>query len=142
MSDIFSKSRRSEIMANISSANTKPEIMIRKYLFKKGFRYKINYNKLPGNPDIVLPKHNTIIFIHGCFWHSHPNCKKAHLPKSNVDFWDKKISSNRNRDKHNIELLKEMKWNIIVIWECEIKKRNIELLMSQVINCIVNQTSR
>lgn len=142
MSDIFSKSKRSEIMANIPAANTKPEIMIRKYLFQKGFRYRINYKKFVGKPDIVLPKYKAIIFIHGCFWHSHPNCKDAHLPKSNIDFWKKKISSNIKRDLQNIKLLKEMGWNVIVIWECEIKKRNIDLLMEQVISCILNQTHR
>lgn len=142
MSDIFSKSKRSEIMANIPAANTKPEIMIRKYLFQKGFRYRINYKKLVGKPDIVLPKYKAIIFIHGCFWHSHPNCKDAHLPKSNIDFWKKKISSNIKRDQQNIKLLKEMGWNVIVIWECEIKKRNINLLMEQVISCILSQTHR
>lgn len=142
MSDIFSKSRRSEIMANIPATNTKPEITIRKYLFKKGFRYRINYKKFVGKPDIVLPKHKAIIFIHGCFWHSHPNCKDAHLPKSNIDFWEKKISSNIKRDELNIKLLKEMGWNIIVIWECEIKKKNIDLLMEQVMNCILTHTHR
>ncbi len=142
MSDIFSKRKRSEIMANISAANTKPEVTIRKYLFHKGFRYRINYKNLVGKPDIVLAKYKAIIFINGCFWHSHPNCKEAHLPKSNINFWKKKISSNFNRDQQNIKLLKEMGWNVIVIWECEIKKKSIDLLMEQIINCIQNHTHR
>lgn len=142
MTDIYTKDKRSKIMSNIGSVSTKPEIIIRKSLFSKGFRYRINYKKLPGKPDIVLPKYRTVIFVHGCFWHAHPNCKDSHLPKSNIEFWENKISSNINRDKNNIEQLVDLKWNIIVIWECEIKKKSLESLIEEVANCILTKTSR
>lgn len=142
MTDIYTKDKRSKIMSNIGSISTKPEIIIRKSLFSKGFRYRINYKKLPGKPDIVLPKYRTVIFVHGCFWHAHPNCKDSHLPKSNIEFWENKISSNINRDKNNIEQLVDLKWNIIVIWECEIKKKSLESLIEEVTNCILTKTSR
>ena len=90
MSDIFSQTKRSDIMSKISSKDTKPEILVRKFLFSKGFRYRINVKTLPGKPDIVLPKYKTIIFVNGCFWHGH-NCKKGKLPSSNTDFWRKNI---------------------------------------------------
>ena len=124
--DTFSKSKRSEIMAKVSGRNTKPEIRVRKYLFSKGFRYRKNVNDLPGKPDIVLPKYKTIIFIHGCFWHGHENCEAAKLPATNVEYWTKKISSNIKRDFQNKELLKKSGWNVIIIWECELKKKNEE----------------
>lgn len=142
MTDIYTKDKRSKIMSNIGSVSTKPEIIIRKSLFSKGFRYRINYKKLPGKPDIVLPKYRTVIFVHGCFWHAHPNCKDSHLPKSNIEFWKNKISSNINRDKNIIEQLVDLKWNIIVIWECEIKKKSLESLIEEVANCILTKTSR
>ena len=110
MSDIFSQTKRSDIMSKISSKDTKPEILVRKFLFSKGFRYRINVKTLPGKPDIVLPKYKTIIFVNGCFWHGH-NCKKGKLPSSNTDFWKEKISNNKSRDAKNI-----------IIWQCEISK--------------------
>ena len=100
MSDIFSQTKRSDIMSKISSKDTKPEILVRKFLFSKGFRYRINVKTLPGKPDIVLPKYKTIIFVNGCFWHGH-NCKKGKLPSSNTDFWKEKISNNKSRDAKN-----------------------------------------
>jgi DNA mismatch endonuclease (patch repair protein) len=106
-------------MAKVSGANTKPEILVRKFLFSKGYRYRINVKSLPGKPDIVLPKYKTIIFIHGCFWHGHQNCEAAALPTSNVDYWTKKISSNITRDFQNTEQLQTLGWNVITIWECE-----------------------
>ena len=104
MSDIFSQTKRSDIMSKISSKDTKPEILVRKFLFSKGFRYRINVKTLPGKPDIVLPKYKTIIFVNGCFWHGH-NCKKGKLPSSNTDFWKEKISNNKSRDAKNSDLL-------------------------------------
>lgn len=133
MTDIFSKSKRSEIMSNISAKNTKPEIVLRKALFEKGYRYRINYKKLPGKPDIVLSKYKTTIFVHGCFWHSHSNCKDAHLPKTNVEFWRNKINSNVDRDNKNIQQLTDLGWNVIIVWACEIKKKNMDVLINRVI---------
>ena len=121
MSDIFSSEKRSNIMSKISGKNTKPEILIRKFLFSKGFRYRINVKTLPGKPDIVLPKYKTIIFVNGCFWHGH-NCKKGKLPSSNTDFWKEKISNNKSRDAKNSDLLVKLGWKVIIIWQCEISK--------------------
>lgn len=121
MSDIFSQTKRSDIMSKISSKDTKPEILVRKFLFSKGFRYRINVKTLPGKPDIVLPKYKTIIFVNGCFWHGH-NCKKGKLPSSNTDFWKEKISNNKLRDAKNSDLLVKLGWKVIIIWQCEISK--------------------
>lgn len=121
MSDIFSQTKRSDIMSKISSKDTKPEILVRKFLFSKGFRYRINVKTLPGKPDIVLPKYKTIIFVNGCFWHGH-NCKKGKLPSSNTDFWKEKISNNKSRDAKNSDLLVKPGWKVIIIWQCEISK--------------------
>jgi len=130
--DVFSQSKRSDIMSKVSGKDTKPEILIRKFLFSKGFRYRKNVKELPGKPDIVLPKYKTIIFIHGCFWHGHENCEAAKLPVSNVAYWTKKVSSNVTRDIHNKEILRELGWNVIVLWECELKTvalQNVRLNM-------------
>jgi DNA mismatch endonuclease (patch repair protein) len=131
--DIFSKSKRSEIMSKVSGKDTKPEILVRKYLFSKGFRYRKNVNGLTGKPDIVLPKYKTIIFIHGCFWHGHSNCEASRLPASNIEYWTKKISSNIERDLQNKKILKKSRWNIIVIWECELKKEKIEKRLASIV---------
>jgi DNA mismatch endonuclease (patch repair protein) len=124
MSDIYSKSKRSDIMSKISGKETKPEILVRRYLFAEGFRFRKNVRDLLGKPDIVLPKYKTIIFIHGCFWHGH-TCKRGTLPQTNYEFWQEKINRNIERDSHNITELKEKGWNVIVIWQCELK--NVEL---------------
>lgn len=116
--DIFSKSKRSEIMSKISSKNTKPEILIRRFLFSKGFRYRKNVKELPGKPDIVLKKYKTVIFFHGCFWHGH-TCKLGKLPETRKEFWQAKIESNKERDTIVEAKLKEGGWNIISIWQCE-----------------------
>ena len=123
MSDIFSFQKRSDIMSKIGGKNTKPEILVRKFLFSKGFRYRINVKTLPGKPDIVLPKYKTIIFVNGCFWHGH-NCKKGKLPSSNTDFWKEKISNNKSRDDKNSDLLIKLGWKVIIIWQCEISNVN------------------
>ncbi len=123
MSDIFSLQKRSDIMSKIGGKNTKPEILVRKFLFSKGFRYRINVKTLPGKPDIVLPKYKTVIFINGCFWHGH-NCKKGKLPSSNIDFWREKISNNKSRDDKNSDLLIKLGWQVIIIWQCEISNVN------------------
>lgn len=136
MTDIFTKAKRSKIMSSISSKNTKPEVILRKALFGKGYRYRINYAKLPGKPDIVLPQYKTVIFVNGCFWHAHIQCKDAHLPKTNIEFWKNKINLNVERDNKNIKQLKELGWNIIIVWECEIKKKNMPFLLDKITNCL------
>jgi len=123
--DIFSKSKRSDIMSKISGKETKPEILVRKYLFSKGFRYRKNAKDLPGKPDIVLPKYKTIIFIHGCFWHGHEGCKKSALPTTNIEFWKGKIAKNIERDKLNISNLHNKGWKVIIVWQCELKNAAI-----------------
>lgn len=109
-------------MAKIASSNTKPEVLIRKYLFSEGFRYRINVKKLPGKPDIVLARYHTVIFIHGCFWHGH-TCKYGKLPDTNYEFWSQKIEKNKERDNYSIVQLKNEGWKVIVIWQCEIRNK-------------------
>ena len=123
MSDIFSSQKRSNIMSKIGGKNTNPEILVRKFLFSQGFRYRINVKTLPGKPDIVLPKYKIVIFVNGCFWHGH-NCKKGKLPSSNIDFWKEKISNNKSRDNKNTDLLVKLGWKVIIIWQCEISNVN------------------
>lgn len=115
---------RSENMARVKSKNTKPEIFLRKLLWHKGFRYRVNYKSLPGRPDIYLPKHKhkTAIFVNGCFWHMHENCRYSSIPKNNHDFWKNKLEGNVERDKQNYSKLERMGIKVIVVWGCEIKQ--------------------
>ena len=108
-------------MSHIRSSSTIPELTVRKYLFSQGFRYRINDHRYPGHPDIVLPKYHTIIFVNGCFWHQHPGCKYAVVPKSNSDYWIPKLQRNVERDKENYSQLMKMGWNVEIVWECELK---------------------
>lgn len=123
MSDIYSKQKRSKIMSKISGTETKPEVLVRKFLFVKGLRYRKNVSKLPGKPDIVLPKFRTVVFVNGCFWHSHKNCKAANLPQTRHEFWRDKIAANVERDKRNIEKLEQEGWEVIVVWQCDLKSK-------------------
>ena len=107
-------------MSKISGKETKPEIMVRKYLFSKGFRYRKNDKRYPGKPDIVLPKYKTVIFINGCFWHGHKNCSKSKLPDTNYEFWKTKIEANIKRDQENYDALEKQGWRVVIIWQCEI----------------------
>ncbi|MBR0598599.1 very short patch repair endonuclease [Sinanaerobacter chloroacetimidivorans] len=125
--DIHSKETRSFNMSRIKSKNTKPEVLVRKYLFSLGLRFRINVTTLPGKPDIVLPKYKTIIFVHGCFWHGHENCKRAQLPKTRTEWWASKISANKIRDAYNIQKLIELGWSVITIWECQLNKADDHL---------------
>ena len=124
-------------MSKIRGKKTKPEELVSKFLFSKGFRYRINDKRYPGKPDIVLPKYNTIVFIHGCFWHGHENCKASKLPETNTDFWRKKISDTIIRDRKNILKLREDGWKVIVVWLCEIKnkigrEKRLKLLIGEI----------
>lgn len=121
MADIKTKEARSYNMSRITGKDTKPEKLVRQYLFSKGFRYRKNYNKLPGSPDLVLPKYRTVIFINGCFWHGHEGCKYFVWPENNAEFWRKKIEANISRDKLKKTQLEEMGWTVLVIWECELR---------------------
>lgn len=121
MADNHSKEIRSMNMSHIRSTNSRPEEIVRKFLFSKGLRYRKNVRKLPGCPDIVLPKYSTVIFVNGCFWHKH-DCKRFVWPSSNQDYWGPKILKNVERDKINTQLLHDAGWKVITIWECELKK--------------------
>ena len=144
--DIWNKEKRSECMSRIRSKNTKPELALRKALFARGFRYRVNDKKLLGKPDIVLPKYKTVIFIHGCFWHGHEDCKYAYIPKTNTKFWIDKITSNAERDKVNAEKLTALGWNVLTVWECEIRhthKQNLTPLIDRVeAEKLVNMTKK
>lgn len=122
MADVHNKTTRSYNMSRIRSKGTKPEILVRKFLFKKGYRFRLNVKKLPGTPDIVLPKYMTAIFIHGCFWHGHENCKYFVEPETRKEWWLNKIAHNRELDVKNSTKLKTMGWNVLTIFECELKK--------------------
>ena len=119
--------RRSRNMSAIKSKNTKPEIAVRKLLHSMGYRFRLHRKDLPGSPDIVLPKYKTVIFVHGCFWHRHENCKYASTPKTRQEFWEAKFRENINRDKLNQENLSSKGWKIIIVWECEIKDKDFDL---------------
>jgi len=108
-------------MSRIRSKNTKPEILVRKWLHKQGFRFRLHQKDLPGKPDIVLPKYRTVIFVHGCFWHRHPGCKRTTTPSTNTEFWEEKFRKNVDRDVRNRETLEALGWKVIVVWECEVK---------------------
>ncbi|AFU19888.1 very short patch repair endonuclease [Actinobacillus suis] len=122
MTDIFSPQKRSEIMSRVKSKNTKPEIIVRTFLFSMGFRYRKNDKRYAGVPDILLPKYKTAIFVHGCFWHGH-TCAKGGLPTSRTEFWKDKIARNKERDAKNIRLLENSGFHVIIIWECELKNK-------------------
>ena len=126
MVDKVSKEVRSYNMSRIRSKDTKPEILVRSYLFSKGLRFRKNDKRYPRSPDVVLPKYKTIVFVHGCFWHLHEGCKYAVMPKSNVEFWEEKLYGNIERDKRNKKELEEMGWKVITVWECELKKDKVE----------------
>lgn len=138
--DNRSKEARSRNMSRIPSKNTKPEETVRKYLFSQGFRYRKNVSKLPGKPDIVLPKYKTVVFVNGCFWHAHQGCKWFVPPKSNSEFWQNKFSYNLARDERNYQKLRELGWRVLIVWECEIRHGNASERLAQleceIKNCI------
>ena len=125
MADVHSKKTRSFNMSRIKSTNTKPEVLVRKFLHSRGFRFRLHDKKLPGKPDIVLAKHKTAIFINGCFWHGHKNCKYFVVPKTRTKFWLNKINSNVLNDRKKFSLLKKSGWKIITIWECQLKRQKL-----------------
>ncbi len=124
LADVHSKDVRSYNMSRIKGKDTTPEVAVRRYLFSRGLRFRKNDKRYPGHPDIVLPKYKTVIFVHGCFWHLHDGCRYAVMPTSNVDFWEKKLNGNKVRDTRNQNILSAMGWNVITVWECELKKDN------------------
>lgn len=133
MPDVMTPEQRSSCMSHIRSKNTKPEILVRKALFRRGFRYRINVSGLPGKPDIVLPKYRTVIFVNGCFWHGHSGCRYFVLPKTNSTFWEQKIRSNQQRDKDDKVILESMGWQVLTIWGCQLKKDCFERTVSDIV---------
>ena len=122
MADRLSKEERSELMSHIRSVNTKPEVALRRALWRRGFRYRVNVKNLPGSPDIVLPKHRTVVFVHGCFWHGHNGCKEYTVPKTNTEFWVNKVARNQERDQEVWRKLEAKGWSVVIVWECELVK--------------------
>lgn len=123
MSDVFGKKKRSWIMSRISGVDTIPEIVVRKIIHGKGFRFLLHVRELPGNPDIALPRHKKAVFVHGCFWHGHQGCRRSNRPTTNKKFWNKKIEGNIERDEKARRDLRKMGWKILVVWECKTKNR-------------------
>lgn len=133
--DTVSKEVRSRNMAAIKGKDTKPEILVRKFLFSKGFRYKLYDKALPGTPDLVFPKYRTVLFIHGCFWHGHEGCKYFVIPKTSTEWWVNKINRNKQLDKENMTKLRELDWKVITIFECRLRpkyrSRTLSLLVAR-----------
>ena len=125
--DVFSKKKRSEVMSLIRSKNTKPELYVRSFLHKNGYRFRLHQNNLPGKPDIVLKRHKVVINVNGCFWHQH-NCGKSNIPKSNRKFWLNKFKNNKKRDRLNTFKLRKLGWKVYKIWECKVNKQTQSLV--------------
>ena len=134
--DNRSKEARSRNMSNIPSKNTKPEETVRKYLFAHGLRYRKNVSKLPGKPDIVLPKYKIVVFVNGCFWHGHEGCKYFVPPKTNTEFWYAKFKYNQERDERNYQKLRDLGWRILIVWECEIRHGDPQIALEKLIKNI------
>jgi len=133
MTDIVDRATRSRMMSGIRGRDTKPEIIVRKYLHAAGLRFRLAPKNLPGKPDIVLPKYRTVVFVHGCFWHRHEGCKYAATPKANPDFWQKKFGENTARDQRVQALLQEYGWHVIVVWECALTARDLASLKRKIV---------
>lgn len=139
MADVHSREVRSYNMSRIRGKDTKPELLVRKFLFANGLRYRLYNKKLPGKPDIILSRFKTVIFVHGCFWHGHDNCKYFVVPKTRTEFWLDKIEGNKKRDKENIAQLKNNGWNVLTVYECELRKEKREITLNNVLQNIQNQ---
>lgn len=137
MADRLSKEERSELMSHIRSVNTKPEVALRRALWQRGFRYRVNVKNLPGSPDIVLPKHRTVVFVHGCFWHGHNGCKEFTVPKTNTEFWVKKVARNQERDQEVWRKLEAKGWSVVIVWECELVKAKFDGTVERVTGEII-----
>ena len=118
-------------MSRIKGKDTKPEMLVRKYLHAQGFRYKLHDKTLPGKPDLVLPKYKTVIFIHGCFWHGHENCKYFKMPQTRTEWWTAKINYNKTKDKNAVSAIRKQGWKVIEIWECKLRKEKLEKILNK-----------
>lgn len=128
MADVFTKEKRRNIMRQVRSKDTAPELKVRRLLHAQGYRYTLHSSKLPGKPDIMFSRRKTVIFVHGCFWHQHPQCKSATRPSSNTAYWQKKLARNIDRDAAAVSALEAAGWRVIVVWECMLKTKNMEAL--------------
>jgi DNA mismatch endonuclease, patch repair protein len=126
MADVHTPEQRSFNMQQIKSTNTKPELLVRRLLHAHGFRYSLHSKKLPGKPDMVLTKYNTVIFVHGCFWHGHENCKYYKVPQTRTDWWLHKINTNKANDAKSVKALKKAGWKVLLVWECGLKPAKLE----------------
>jgi DNA mismatch endonuclease (patch repair protein) len=133
MADVHDMATRSYNMSQVKSKNTKPELVVRKFLHANGFRYRLHVKDLLGKPDIVLPKYKTVIFVHGCFWHGHKNCKYATIPKTRTEWWQNKINTNTANDKKAVAALKKDGWKIITLWECDLKKKKLDKTLQRLL---------
>ena len=139
MADVHDVETRSYNMSRVKSKDTKPEMIVRKLLHNRGFRFRLHLKDLPGKPDIVLPKYKTVVFVQGCFWHQHQGCKRAAIPKSNIDFWQDKLKGNLERDLKNHASLTKSGWRVVEIWECQLKvnpEEPINKLVIDLMECV------
>ena len=132
--DVHSKEIRSLNMSRIKGKNTKPELLVRKFLHAQGFRFRLHVKDLPGKPDLVLPKYKTVIFVHGCFWHGHENCKYYVVPKTKTDWWLNKINGNKTNDEKAMQTLQKLGWQVIVLWECDLKTKVVEQTLTNLLS--------
>lgn len=136
MPDTMTREQRHFCMSRIRGKDTRPEMVVRKWLHSKGFRYSLHSRKLPGCPDIVLRRFHTVIFVNGCFWHGHPGCDKFRMPRSNVGFWEEKIRRNKERDAKEVAELEELGWNVEVVWECELSPKGREVTLQRLVDTL------
>lgn len=136
MADVHDTNTRSRNMAAIKGKNTKPEMVVRRFLFANGFRYRLHDKKLPGKPDIVLPKYKTVIFVHGCFWHGHEGCKYFVVPKTRTEWWLNKINGNKENDIKIMSALKKLGWKVITVWECGLKKKSVDKTLTTLLKSL------
>lgn len=134
MADVHTKQQRSYNMSRIKAKDTKPELLVRRFLHAHGFRYRLHDKKLPGKPDIVLPKYKTVVFVHGCFWHGHTNCKYFKIPRTRTEWWTEKINRNKFNDRKAQRLLKKEGFQVITVWDCQLKAKSINSTFSKIIS--------
>lgn len=142
MADVVDKATRSRMMSGVRTQNTKPELLLRSRLHAKGFRYRLHVRTLPGRPDLVLSRLQAVVFVHGCFWHRHRNCRWSNLPKTNTDFWKNKLAKNTIRDRRTIAQLISMGWRVAEIWECSLKPERIEFTTMRLGNWLQTSSRR
>lgn len=142
MTDVHEPQVRSYNMSRIRARDTKPEMVVRRFLFSRGFRYRLHARELPGKPDVVLTKWKTVIFVHGCFWHGHRDCRYFVVPKTRTDWWLKKIESNRKRDQENLSKLRQDSWKVLTIFECSLRKARVDKTLDTLIKRITTNRVR